>query len=163
MPALHGWQQSDVCEQPGAKNGMQLGSTQTPWTSGFGCRQTRPGAHTGGCARMLPPHGPPAPDTQPQALAAAGRLSHVAPTGHDPPHVPPASAPQGFTQSAAGPGQQVDAPDASRQMHACSHIPFTQWSTVHGSPSRQSASVSHDCPGSVVVVDDGSGHWNTQS
>ncbi len=114
---------------------------------------------------MLPPHGPPGPDTQPHALAAVGRLWQLAPAGHEPLHVPPASAPQGFTQRAAGPGQQVDAPIASRQMHACSHAPFMQRSVVHGSSSRQSSSVPHDWPGSVVlvVVDDGSGQWNTQS
>jgi hypothetical protein len=167
MPAPHGWQQSDVCEQPGPENGMQLfDSTQMPGTSGLSCRQTRPGAHVGGDTRMLPPHGPPGPDTQPQVFVAVGRLSHVAPAGQKPPHVPPVSAPHGFTQSAAGPPQQLEAPvAASRHRQSCSHVPSTQRSAVHGLPSAQSASVPHDCPGSVVVVvvDDGSGQWNTHS
>lgn len=152
MPAPHGWQQSEVCEQPVPKNGMHFGWTQTPVASGLVCWQTRPGAHTSGGVKRFPPHGPPTPETQPHAVVAGDRLLQVAPAGHVPPHVPAASAPQSFTQRAAGPGQQLTAPCVSRQTHACSHCPPTQRSTVQGLPSPQSASLRQ--PGTVVEVVD---------
>ena len=143
VPLPQGVQQSDVCEHPDAKSGIHFGATHMPVASGLLCWQTNPGAHTGDGTRMFPPHGPPAPETQPQDARTLGRLSQVASAGHVPPQTPDASAPQGRAHSAAGPGQQAGAPAEVRQMHACSHIPSTQRSTVHASLSLQSASVSH--------------------
>ena len=141
MPEPHGWQQSDVTEHPNWKNGMQgivvvVVVTHTPVTSGLLCRQTSPGAQTGGGGKMFPPQGPPTRETHPQA-AAPGRLSQLAPEGQLPPQAPEASLPHGLTQRAAGPGQQVS-PPAVAQIHPCSHTPLWQMSAVHGLPSLQS-------------------------
>jgi hypothetical protein len=141
-PGPHGWQQSEVAEHPGWKNGMQ--ATHTPLTSGLVCLQTSPGPHTGGGPKMLPPHGPPAPETHSHAVVP-GNVSQLAPVGHIPPQVPGALAPQGRTQRAAGPGQQVNPPAGVAQMHPCSHMPLRQVSTEHGLPSSQSLSVWHAC------------------
>ena len=116
---VQGEQQSDVCVHPSAKNGMQEPCTQTPVTSGLLCWQTRPGPQTGGWGKMFPPHGPPRPETHPHGRVgvAIGNGSHVAPVGHAPPHMPPASTPQGGAigihahlplldeQTSFGPGQ----------------------------------------------------------
>ena len=134
MPAPQGWQQSDVTEHPGSKNGMQgkvvvVVETHTPVASGLLCWQTRPAAHTGGGAKMFPHVVPP------------GTGSHVAPDGQRPPHAPEASLPHGLTQRAAGPGQQAGTPLAARQMQTWTHVRFTQASWVQPFPSLQSASV----------------------
>jgi len=145
MPAPQGWQQSDVTEHPGSKNGMQgkvvvVVETHTPVASGLLCWQTRPAAHTGGGAKMFPPQGPPSPATHPH-IVPPRTGSHVAPDGQRPPHAPEASLPHGLTQRAAGPGQQAGAPLAATQMQTWTHIPFTQASWVQPFPSLQSASV----------------------
>jgi hypothetical protein len=148
-PGPHGWQQSVVTAHPGWKNGMHgivvvvVAATQTPVTSGFVCWHTSPGPQTGGGPKMLPPQGPPAPETHSHAVAP-GSVSQVAPPGQLPPQVPAALAPQGRTQSAAGPGQQVTPPGVA-QMQPCSHVPLTQVSAEHGLPSSQSWSVWHVC------------------
>ena len=111
--------------------------------SGLACLHTRPGAHTGDGGDTNPSHGPPTPETQPHALAIAGRLSQVAPVGQVPPHVPAASAPQGSAHDAAGPGQQAGAPVGVRHRQACSHPPSTHRSAVQPFPSSHSASVTH--------------------
>ena len=139
----HGSQQSDVCEQPFVPSGIQFGRTHTPVMSGRFSWQTSPGAHTGAGANTLPPQGPPSPETQPHAPDADGKVVQLAPDGHAPPHVPAAVVPHGRTHEAAGPAQQLWAPFALRHTHACSHVPFTQRSAVHGLPSLQSASVPH--------------------
>src|SRR5262249_26862145 len=70
--------------------------TQIPVTSGLGCWQVRPGAHTGGGAEMLPPHGPPSPDTHAQAgPAAVGDVSQLDLNGQSPPHVGAERLPHG--------------------------------------------------------------------
>jgi hypothetical protein len=173
---LQGSQQSEVCVQPEeVKSGTQPGTTQTPVTSGFDCWQTRLGAHTAGGVSMLPPHGPPSPETHwqpPTTPVADGPSSHVARKGHEPPHVPPTTAPHAegrvvvvvvVTQS--GPGPQHELPlVGSTQMQSCSHVPFAHRSTVHPLPSSQSVSLVQPPVGSVVVVvDDGGGHPDTQS
>ena len=145
MPAPQGWQQSDVTEHPGSKNGMQgkvvvVVETHTPVASGLLCWQTRPAAHTGGGAKMFPPQGPPSPETHPHVVPS-GTGSHVAPDGQRPPHAPEASLPHGLTQRAAGPGQQAGTPLAARQMQTWTHVRFTQASWVQPFPSLQSASV----------------------
>jgi hypothetical protein len=116
-------------------------ATHTPVASGLVCWQTSPGPHTGGGARMLPPHGPPTPETHSHAVPP-GNVSQLAPAGQLPPQTPDGSVPQGFTHRAAGPGQHVR-PPAVAQMHACSHTPFRQKSAEQGSPSSQSPSVWH--------------------
>ena len=65
---------------------------------------------------MFPPQGPPGPETHPHVVAP-GVVSHVAPGGQKPPHIPDASPLHGWTQSADGPGQQVR-PLAVAQMHS---------------------------------------------
>ena len=67
---------------------------------------------------MLPPHGPPGPETQLQPLFVL-ELSQLAPNGQAPPQAPAASLPHGLTQNAAGPGQQVCPPPALRHKQAC--------------------------------------------
>ncbi len=143
VPLPHGSQQSDVCEQPEAKSAMQFGATHTPVASGRLCWHTSPGAQTGGGANTLPPQGPPAPDTQPQATGEPGSISHLPPPGQAPPQVPAESAAHARTHRAAGPPQHDGSPVAVAQMHRCSHDPPTQWSTVQPSSSLQSASVAH--------------------
>lgn len=134
-----------MTEHPDPKKGMHglvvvvVAATHTPPTSGLLCWQTSPGAHTGGDGKMLPPHGPPAPEMHPHAVAA-GRVSQVAPVGQAPPQVPVAVAPHGRTHSADGPGQQV-VPAGVAQTHPCSHTPPWQESTLHGLPSSQSLSL----------------------
>ena len=94
---------------------------------------------------MLPPHGPPGPETHSQLAAAAGDVWQVAPEGQTPPQTPLLPAPQGLAHRSAGPGQQVGFPASSAQTQPCSQTPFTHRSTVQGLPSLQSASLRH-CP-----------------
>jgi len=146
---VQGTQQSDVWVHPLAKNGMQVAGSQMPVPSGLVCWQTSPGPQTGGGSRMFPPHGPPGPETHRHVGVAVGELSHAAPVGQVPPHVPAESRPHGLAHSAAGPGQQVTEP-AETQTQPCSQMPWLQVSTVHGFPSSQSPSVWQ--AGSVVLV-----------
>jgi len=94
---------------------------------------------------MNPPHGPPTPETQPHAPVALllASASQVPPEGQVLPQVPAWSMPHGSTHAVPGPAQQAGPPAGVRQMHACSHVPSTQWSTVHPLPSSQSVSVVH--------------------
>ncbi|MBI3767261.1 MAG: hypothetical protein HY271_02080 [Deltaproteobacteria bacterium] len=82
-------------------------------------------------------------DTQSQPSSVAVQTSSIE---HAPPHVPSALTPHGIAHSAAGPGQQLDAPLNVTHTHACSQVPLTQWSTVHGFPSSQSVSMPHVVP-----------------
>jgi hypothetical protein len=151
MPrVLHGLQQSDVCVQPLAKNGTQVSATHVPVASGLLCSQTNPGAQVGGGTSTFPPHGPPSPETHPHDTVPLLPLSQVAPAGQVPSHIPLASTPHGRAQRAAGPGQQLVTPVASRHRHACSQVSSMQRSAVHGLPSSHSVSIVQ--PGSVVVV-----------
>jgi hypothetical protein len=78
-----------------------------------------------GGALMLPPHGPPGPETHAQALFALDELSHVDPKGQAPPQLPAASLPQGATHNSPGPPQQ-EVPSALRQIQTCSQTPWSQ-------------------------------------
>src|SRR5262249_178393 len=104
---------------------------------------------------MLPPQEPPTSDTQPHPPTAIA-ARQVAPPGQKPPHtaLPEGSLPHGRTQRSAGPGQQVVEPTPT-QTHACSQVPPTQRSDVHGLLSVQSASDAQT-GGRVVVVVGGS-------
>jgi len=101
---------------------------------------------------MLPPHGPPGPETQPQPLFVAV-LSQLAPNGQAPPQAPVASLPHGVTQKAAGPGQHACSPPALTHKQACSQTPFTHRSAVQALSSPQSASAAH--PGVGVSLASG--------
>lgn len=125
---------------------------------------------------MLPPQGPPSPETQrqPPTVVDTGVGSHIARNGHVPPHVASTADPHVpgrvvvvvvvVTQSGPGP-QQNEPPAGSTQMQSCSHTPFMHRSTVQGFSSSHSASVWHGWPGRVVlvVVVDGGGHSNTHT
>jgi hypothetical protein len=95
-------------------------------------------------------------------VVVPGEVPHVVPVGQNPPHVPDASAPHALMHIVPGPGQHMT-PPAVAQMQTCSQTPSRQRSTLQKSPSSQSASVLHPCPGSVVVVVEGGGHANTQT
>jgi len=65
-------------------------------------------------------------EAQAHTPVASGDGSHVVPAGQKPPQVPFASAPQGRTHMAAGPGQHAGAPAADKQMQPCVQVPFAQ-------------------------------------
>ena len=109
---------------------------------------------------MFPPHGPPGPETHPHAPFALDALSQRAPVGHAPPHAPEASVPHAAPQNAAGPGQQLRAPDGDTHRQSCSHAPFTHRSAVQPLSSLQSASLAHT--GGGVGFSTGM-HWQLPS
>jgi hypothetical protein len=75
---------------------------------------------------MLPPHGPPGPETHAQAAFALAEPSQVDPMGQNPPQVPEASLPHCATHNSAGPPQQERVPSALRQMQTCWQTPSSQ-------------------------------------